>query len=146
MLHLIVFFPINCFLLALNFVLAIVPTPWSLYVLSGWLTGLLLHVTVFMIYVRGVIGEHKKALLLHVAASLNAMLLLVAVNWLSGMDVPWYQWPVGAMIASIIVHLIVYAMLSRKNRDGSPRKSWIERKVDEELERVQKHVSNPGGS
>ena len=118
------------------------PFLWFVIVASGWLAGLGMHWTAYMVYVKGVIGSDKKGLLFHSAAGVFAIQALVIINLLADASLPWFLWPVGAIIVSIIVHLIVYLRFVRGKETGVVKDSWMDRQIESELSRAK---SKEGG-
>nr|MDO8110572.1 2TM domain-containing protein [Candidatus Sigynarchaeota archaeon] len=135
--HAFVFVLGNIFLAWLN--LAVSPAIlWFPYVLSSWLVGLGVHVASYMIYARGVIGGKKKGLILHFIADLLAVQAVIVINYFSSWNIMWFVWPVGGLAGAILVHLIIYGMFLKDKGPAGEKKSWMERKIDEELHKAKR--------
>jgi len=138
-LHALAFVCANIFLIVLNRTIAAPDSWWSLYVLSSWTVGMGVHISAYLIFSRGVIGGNKKGLIMSVITELLSIQAVIVINILSSSGVWWFVWPVGAAILAMIVHAIVYmTFLREKAAPTGERKSWMERKVDEELKKVQR--------
>lgn len=135
--HCVVFIFTNIFLIFLN--LFVNPgVLWSVYVLSGWFVGIGTHLAIYLIYSRGIIGDTKKGLILHVVISSLGMQLLFWINFISDFSNLWFIWPISAMILAIICHFSIFMLFLNKTGADGKKKSWIDKKIDEELERARK--------
>ena len=137
--HVLAFVFVNLFLVILNLTIATPDYYWSAIVVSAWLAGLGIHFSAYMIYSRGIIGGNKKGLIMNVIAELFGIQGVIVINIITNHELLWFVWPVGAAILAIIVHAIVYAMfLKEKSAPSGEKKSWMERKVDEEISKVKR--------
>ena len=137
--HVLAFVFVNLFLVILNLTIATPGFLWSGIVVSAWLAGLGIHFSAYMIYSRGIIGGNRKGLIMNVIAELFGIQGVIVINLISNPALMWFVWPVGAAILAIIVHTIVYVMfLKEKNAPSGETKSWMERKVDQELSKVKR--------
>ncbi|MEX2682713.1 MAG: 2TM domain-containing protein [Candidatus Sigynarchaeota archaeon] len=135
--HVIAYICVNIFLLLLDyFIVNHGSLDWAIIVVSSWLVGVGIHATAYLIYARGVIGGNKKGLIFHVIAELFSTQAVIVINLVASPAIPWFVWPVGAMGLAVLVHLVFYLMF-RKNA-GSPaqKRSWLDKKIDEELKKV----------
>lgn len=133
--HFLAFLLVNVLLIVINWISNQWMTPWFVYPLSGWIIGFGAHLTIFFIYSKGVIGENKKAMILHVVISVLSSLALFNINFFSNFNVMWFIYPVIALLISDIVHFIVYKFIIKPSDTGES-KSWMERKIDEELHKA----------
>ncbi|MHA1714645.1 MAG: 2TM domain-containing protein, partial [Promethearchaeota archaeon] len=60
---------------------------------------------------------------------------LFFINYVSNFTIKWFLWPVLLWPVALAIHgIIFYITLNRANKE---KKSWIERKIDEELQKIQ---------
>lgn len=137
--HALAYVLVNIFLVILNLTVSSPGFLWSVIVISGWLGGFGIHYGAYLIYSRGVIGENKKGLIMNVIAELLGIQGVIVINIITSPTVLWFVWPVGAAMLAIIVHTIVYLkFLKEKSALTGEKRSWMERKVDEELSKVKR--------
>ncbi|MHA1679988.1 MAG: 2TM domain-containing protein [Promethearchaeota archaeon] len=110
---------------------------WFVYPLVGWFVGFFTHFTVYMIYSRGVVGGKKKGFILHAVVSVLAFLATFAINYYSDSSYLWFLWVLFGLIISVIVHGVLYRSATRPENTES-KKTWMEQKIEKELEKVRK--------
>jgi hypothetical protein len=135
--HVLAFISVNIFLILLNY---LVTSPgsvnWAIIVVSCWFVGIGIHVGGYLIYSRGVIGGNKKGLIFHLIAEVFSLQAIIVLNLVTSPWILWLVWPLGAMAAAVLVHIIVFnAFLKGKGAQGK-KKSWIDSKIDEELKKA----------
>ncbi len=134
--HIAAYIGVNAFLILLNyFVTSPGNLDWALIVVSTWLVGLGIHVGAYLIYSRGVIGGDKKGLYFHFIAEVLSVQAIILINLVSSPAVPWCVWPLGAMAVAVLVHVIAYKWFL-KGKGSQGKKSWMDRKIDEELKKA----------
>ena len=133
--HGVVFILVNVFLLLLN-LFTFPGVLWELYVLSSWFVGLGIHVTLYLIYSRGITGKSKRLLIFHAIVSFLVMQLLFVINYVSDFSSCWHLWPNGAITCALLMHLLIYSRLRKtRNRNGII-KTWMEKQIKLELKKV----------
>lgn len=133
--HVLGFVIVNLLLVAIN----IVADPgeiWFPYVLSCWATGLAIHVAVYLIYSRGIIGTNRRGLILSSVIVAMASQSLFVINYFSGFSYKWFLWPVGALIAALIVYAVVCAIIIGPDEAGGVKRSWLEKRIDKEIQKA----------
>lgn len=144
-LHLIAYVAVNLLLFVINFFtaddyLTNVYSRWNLWALFGWGIGLGIHLTQYLIFKRGVTTYASIALIYHTSIFVMVNLFLVYIDWISDAASPvldWFLWPLGGWGALWIIHIILY-LYTRPSSSRDESKSWIDRKVDSELSRLNK--------
>ncbi|MFX0102254.1 MAG: 2TM domain-containing protein [Candidatus Hodarchaeota archaeon] len=113
---------------------------WFIYVLCAWTIGFSIHSTVYLIYSRGVIGVQKIAFLIHAVVFVLSLPTLFVINYISDFTYWWFLWPDLSWIVALIVHFVLYRIFLKQKDDPTEKKPWIERKIDEELEKVKRRM------
>ncbi len=135
--HILAFIFVNIFLLLLDYFIVNPGTlDWALIVVSSWLVGVGIHTTAYLIYARGVIGGNKKGLIFHFIAEVFSVQAVIVINLVASPTIPWLVWPVGAMGLAVLVHLVFYFMFRKKAGPQGQKRSWMDRKIDEELKKA----------
>ena len=114
---------------------------WSLYVLFAWTIAFSVHSASYLIYSKGVIGLQKIALILHAVIFVLSCPTLFVINYISGFTYLWFLWPDLSWIVAIIVHFALYKFFLRHKDKPEGNKSWIDRKIDDEIKKVKKRVA-----
>ena len=135
--HILAYIGVNTFLVFLNY---LVTSPgkvdWAIIVASSWLVGLGVHGIAYLIYARGVIGLNKKSLIFHLIAEAFTLQAVVVINIVTNPALLWLVWPAGAMASAVIVHLVVYNTFLKGRGVKGQKRSWMDRKIDEELKKT----------
>ena len=132
--HSVIFILANIFLLLLN----LFTSPgilWELYVLSSWFVGLGIHITLYLIYSRGITGKSKRLLIFHAIVSFLVMQLLFVINYVSDFSNCWILWPNSAITCALLIHFIIYSIFNTKRKSNGIIKFWIEKKIELELKK-----------
>jgi hypothetical protein len=145
-LHLIIYISVNILLFVINYFtsddyLTNIYSRWHIWALFGWGIGLGLHITQYLIFKRGVTTYSTIALIYHTVIYVLVSLLLVYIDWISDSTAPildWFLWPLGGWGAIWIIHIILY-IYTKPSDSRDENKSWIDRKVDSELARINKN-------
>ena len=136
--HALAFVFVNLFLVILNITTSH-EFLWSGIVVSAWLAGLGIHFSAYLIYSRGIIGGNKKGLIMNLIAEIFGIQGVIVINIITNSTIMWFIWPVSAAILASIVHAVVYMVfLKEKSALSGEKKSWMERKVDEEISKVKR--------
>ncbi|WP_371805069.1 2TM domain-containing protein [Candidatus Lokiarchaeum ossiferum] len=138
-LHCWVYVFVNILLFIINFLVNHLSYPWFLWALSGWGLGLLIHSFSYWIYTKGVVNIAKLLFYYHLFIFICTNILIAFIDgftssprWTS----PWWcLWVVGFWAVGLALHLIIVYYIVPK-RGESEDLSWLDRKIDKELERI----------
>lgn len=142
--HAACFIGVNVFLAILNYLVDGFATIWFMYPLFGWMVGFGVHGMVYLIYSRGIVGGGKISVLIHGVAFALGSMALIAFNFASVWSsyyVMWFQWPVGFWLLGFIIHAITIKLSGKKPEKTDEEKSWLERKVDDEMKKAKRGAS-----
>ncbi len=126
--HLWLFFAVNALIYIINYVnfSNYWYAPW---VSTGW--GLLLAIHAFFhIYPKA------KFFWIHLMLFMALNLYLLFVDYYSTGTLDWFWWPLGCWGILILSHLTIRNM-SKPKWAGNQAKSWLDRKIDDELRKIQ---------
>lgn len=147
-LHIWVYFLVNLLLFIINY-FTFPEYFWCLWPLTAWMMILMGHLFAHMMFRKGVVDLHSVFMLYHVLFYVAINLFLVFTNWFTttpgNSRITWVWWVILPWGVSLIIHLIVYFYLVPK-RGESPNRNWLDRKIDEELERMKKNYGDKEGN
>ena len=136
--HIGVFVAVNILLLAINLIF----TPayfWIIYPLFGWLVGLIIHYTAYIVWARGVYPMAKRGVIFHLVSYIFAMLFLFIINYYTLPVYWWAFWPGFFWGFAVIIHIIAYMVYYRGKMDKNGEiKSRRQRAVEKEMEKMKK--------
>jgi hypothetical protein len=135
-LHISIFLVVNTLLFFIN----MLTTPsyyWIIYPFFGWLIGVAEHITVYIVYAKGIYPNTKRGVIFHVVAYLFVNLLLFIIFYYNELYYPyaWFLFPLVFWGAGLLIHIAVYFIFSRSkvNKEGikqSKREKAIEREIE----------------
>ena len=143
-LHIWIYVLVNLLLFAINYFTY--PTYfWCLWPLTAWMMILLGHIFAHIMFRKGIVDLHTVFVLYHMVFYVVIILFLIFTNWFTTDPnrLTWVWWIIGPWSIIFIIHLIVYFYVVPK-RGESPNRNWLDRKIDEELERLKKKYSKGG--
>lgn len=136
--HFIVFIFTNILILGINLLTATYPTVylWSLWVFTAWFVGMLYHAFTYF-------RPKSSGFAWHFFSFVVVNCYLIFVYYFSNAtDYPWVLWPMGGWGIGLLTHWLIH--IARKPKVGEDAtKSWLDRKIDKELETIQAQ-SQPG--
>jgi hypothetical protein len=139
MIHVWAYILVNLLVFVIN-ILVDYTYPWHFWVLTGWGLALVFHLTSYIIYKKGIEQMSAVVLLYHIGLYFSVNIFLFFIDWFTteGPGISgWAYYPLIfwglALIANIVIHFNFKARTPEE-----ARKSWMERKVDQELQRLQK--------
>ena len=148
-LHIWVYVLVNLLLFVINYFTY--PDPiyfWCLWPITAWMMILTGHLFAHLMFRKGVVDLHSVFVLYHLLFYVAINLFLVFTNWFTtppgNSRLTWVWWVILPWGVLFIIHLIVYFYLVPK-RGESPNRNWLDRKIDEELERMKKKYNKEGG-
>jgi len=139
-LHVSIFLIVNVLLYFIN----ILTTPyyyWIIYPLFGWLIGVAEHITIYIVYAKGIYPNTKRSVIFHIVAYIFVNLLLyvifyynevfIAVNY----SFAWFLFPLVFWGAGLLIHIAVHLIFfrSKVDKEGitqSKREKAIEREIE----------------
>jgi len=145
-LHIWVYFLVNLLLFVINYLTN--PTYfWCLWPLTAWMMTLIGHIFAHMMFRKGVVDLHSVFILYHMLFFVVINLFLIFTNWfttlIGSLRFTWSFWVIGPWSVLFVIHLIVYFYLVPK-RGESPNRNWLDRRVDEQLEKMNKKNTTRG--
>ena len=139
-LHIWVYFLVNLLLFVINY-FTFPEYFWCLWPITAWLMILFGHIYSHMMFRKGVVDLHSVFILYHLMFFIGINLFLIFANWFTTIHessrLTWVWWIIGPWSMAFIIHLIVYFYLVPK-RGESPNRNWLDRRVDEHLEKMNK--------
>ncbi len=84
------------------------------------------------------IGGDKKGLFYHLIAEVFSVQALVVINLIASPTIPWCLWALGSMAVAVLVHIVAYNMFLKGRGTEGRKKSWMDTKIDEELEKARR--------
>ncbi len=120
---------------------------WCLWPLTAWLMILIGHFFAHMMFRRGIVDLHTVFILYHMMFFVAINLFLIFTNWFTtaheNLRFTWSFWVIGPWSVLFIIHLIVYFYVVPK-RGEYPTRKWLDRKIDDQLEKMNKKYSTGG--
>jgi len=138
-LHAVIYIIINILLFILNFIFT--PTKlWAFYPLFGWLIGLMIHTSAYIMYARGT-SYGIRGLIFNLVAYIFGILLLATINlvevgWLSWVLYPTVAWGMG-LIGHALIYYIIFRKPKSKSKDGKSKKELA---IEKEMEKLRKKI------
>ncbi|MGQ4873549.1 MAG: 2TM domain-containing protein [Promethearchaeia archaeon] len=126
---------------ALNY--EILPKLWVIYVIFGWLIGVLIHTVTYIMYATGVYPYAKRGVIFNITAYFTVMLLLTGINYLTMPQFWWAFYPAVFWGVGIIIHIIVYILFFRtkitsEGKIKSKKEIAIEKEIAKMKEKMEK--------
>jgi cellobiose-specific phosphotransferase system component IIC len=113
---------------------------WVIYPVFGWLIGLMIHATAYILYARGT-EYATRGIVFHVVAYIFTMLLLLLTDYMSGGVINWAYWPALFWGVGIIGHVIIKTMVSKKTKpEGKEKVSKKERAIEKEMQKMREKM------
>ena len=131
--HVIAFFLVHILLFVIN-ALATPNIWWIIYPFLGWGIGLILHISSYIMYARGVYPWHKRFVLYHAISYASVMVLLLSIDFVNSGGflwsyIPGFFWGL-AVLAHIIVYFVYYSeRMTKEGETVSKREKAIEREL-----------------
>ena len=110
--HWIAYLAVNGFLLLLNFLTGFGYGFWFLYPLLSWGIGISIHTSVIYIISRYSF-KSDRGFYIHFAVILTVSVYLFLLNVITGVNYPWFAWPVAAMGIGVGEHFVAYKRIKR---------------------------------
>jgi hypothetical protein len=136
--HVLAYVGVNIALFAINYLTSGLSAPWFVYPLAGWFMGIVAHGVVYAVYARGVSSGAKIGLILDAAIYAASVPALLAINYFSDFGYMWFLWPAIFWLLGVVAHAIAIKMATAKKVQKEPKKSWLERGVEKEMEKAKK--------
>ncbi|MBN2151756.1 MAG: 2TM domain-containing protein [Candidatus Lokiarchaeota archaeon] len=134
--HLAAYICVNLALVAINYLTSFFSPIWFVYPVAGWFIGIVVHGTVYALYVGGTSGAGRVGLVVHAAAYLASAPALAVINYFSSPGYPWCLWPVGFWLVGVVIHGMAYKAAASKASGGAQKKSWLDQGVDKEMTKI----------
>lgn len=145
-LHIWVYFLVNLLLFIINY-FTLPEYFWFLWPLTAWMMILFGHIFSHMMFRKGVVDLHSVFILYHLMFFVAINLFLVFTNWFTSPPgssiLTWVWWVILPWGVLLIIHFIVYFYVVPK-RGESPNRNWLDRRIDEQLEKMNKKNTTGG--
>jgi len=137
--HAICYVSINALLFILNLIFT--PTDWwVVFPLFGWLIGLALHATAYIVWVKGM-GYSRRAILFHLVGYIFTMFLLLITNYSLSGTLDWVIYPAIGWGGGLFLHILFsYLMTKTSSVEGEATQSRKERAIEKEMEKMRKKL------
>ncbi|GAH32198.1 unnamed protein product, partial [marine sediment metagenome] len=120
---------------------------WVLFPIFGWLIGLVIHITAYIVYARGVFPIAKRVVIFNTVAYIFVNLLLFVINGYTDAllikikpSYLWFLYPVFFWGGALIMHYIVYlAFYNKKLYEEGEKQSRMERAIEKEMQKMKKN-------
>jgi len=111
--HWIAYIAVNGFLMLINLLTGFSGGNfWFLYPLISWGIGILIHSSVIYIIHRYPY-KSDRGFYIHFAVILTVSVYLFLLNVITGVNYPWFAWPVAAMGIGVGEHFVAYTRIKR---------------------------------
>ncbi|MBY8987441.1 MAG: 2TM domain-containing protein [Candidatus Lokiarchaeota archaeon] len=148
-LHVIIFLIVNSLLFFIN----MLTTPsfyWVAYPFFAWLIGVAEHLTIYIVYAKGIYPNAKRGLIFHIIAYIfvNLLLFIIFVHTefyvlrnvlvIEGyITYAWFLFPLVFWGAGLLIHIAVYLIFSRNEVDNEGiKQSKREKAIEREIEKM----------
>lgn len=139
-LHVLIYAFVNILLFVINF-LTDFNYPWYLWALTGWGILLLTHIFYYILYKKGIVHIATLLLLYHIWAFIILNLFMLFIDFFTATPrwtfASWFLFPLGAWGGLLLIHIVLYFYII-PSKEASDELTWIERKVERELKKLQK--------
>lgn len=140
--HCLVYVFVNLLLFVINF-LTNWSYPWFLWAVTGWGVVFTTHGFYYVLYKKGVVNISSLGILYDLWGFFIVNLFLLFVNLFTNVPMwtlhPWFWFPLASWGAILIIHAVIYFYIVPSKED-SPEKNWLERKIDKELQKIQRNT------
>ena len=116
---------------------------WFIYPIFGWLIGLVIHLTAYIAYARGIYPIAKRAVIFNTVIFIFVNLLLFVINSYTDAllmrSYLWFLYPVFFWGVALILHYIIYkGFFNKKLYEDGERQSRLERAIEKEMLKMRK--------
>jgi len=119
---------------------------WFIFPIFGWLIGLAIHITAYIVYAKGVYPIAKRGVIFNTIAYIFVNLLLFVINGYTDallMNIKpgylWFLYPVFFWGMALVLHYIVYlAFYNKKLYEDGERQSRMDRAIEKEMHKLRK--------
>ena len=118
---------------------------WVIFPIFGWLIGLVIHITAYLVYARGVYPIAKRGVIFNTVSYIVSILFLFIINIYINLilNVPFlYYWAVFPTFfwgLALIIHFIVYlGFFNKKLYEEGERQTRMERAIEKEMNKLRK--------
>jgi hypothetical protein len=119
---------------------------WVIFVIFGWLIGLVMHLTAYIVYARGVYPVAKRGVIFNTVAYIVVILFLFIINDYTNHIIPdipynfyWSAIPAFFWGLALIIHYIIYlGFFNKKLYEEGEKQSRMERAIEKEMHKLRK--------
>jgi len=118
---------------------------WVIFPIFGWLIGLVIHITAYLVYARGVYPIAKRGVIFNTVSYIVVILFLFIINnFINAMPnvQTWFLWsafPAFFWGLALIIHYIVYkGFYNKKLYEEGEKQTRMERAIEKEMNKLRK--------
>ncbi len=144
--HSIVYILVNILLITINAIfipdMLLLSSWWAIYPALGWLIGLMIHATAYVLYARGT-SNAMSGIMLHLVTYIFTMLFLVVIDFITSAALDWVFYPALFWGFGMLGHLIISALVTRETAPKVEEKpSKKERSIEKEMDKMRRKMKN----
>jgi predicted RNA-binding Zn-ribbon protein involved in translation (DUF1610 family) len=130
--HITVYVIINALLFLINTMTG--GESWWLWPLAGWGLGLVFHLFAY-------VNESSGGLAYHIFSYIVVNIFLMFIDFMGDNKIGWVFWPISFWGLGLLCH-IIYHIINMPKKGEDVNKSWMDRKIERELEKSQQANAN----
>ena len=112
-----------------------------LYPLFGWLIGIMMHLTAYILFANAVEPLGKRMIIFHIVAFIFVNILLALINYINTPDIMWVGFPLIFWGAGLIAHIVLYFVyFSEPTPQKSVGKSKKEQAIEKEMQKMREQM------
>ncbi|HUY01225.1 MAG TPA: 2TM domain-containing protein [Candidatus Deferrimicrobium sp.] len=144
--HAITYILVNILLITINAIfitdIFLLSNWWAIYPALGWLIGLMIHISAYVLYSQGT-SNVMRGIVLHIVAYIFTTLFLVIIDFITTMTLDWAFYPTLFWGLGILGHLIISALVTKEKTPKVEEKpSKKERAIEKELEKIRRKMKS----
>ena len=113
---------------------------WFLWILTAWAIPLIIHISSFILYKKGILNLATVIILYHTICYFVINAFLAFTNWFTNnFTIIWFGWSLGGWGAGLIVHYVIYLYIVPRKEQKGTSKSWYQREIEREMQKIKKN-------
>ncbi len=143
--HAIIYLLVNILLIIINGIfstnLLLVTEWWAIYPILGWLIGLAIHATTYVLYAKGV-RYATRGIVIHLVSYIFTIIFLVVIDFIAtDLMLNWVMYPAIFWGLGVIVHIIISTWITRSKSPKIKEKvSKKERAIEKEMQKMRERI------
>lgn len=144
--HAIAYILVNISLITINAIfipdIFLLSNWWAIYPALGWLIGLMIHASAYVLYARGT-SDATQGIVLHLVAYIFTTIFLLVIDFITTATLDWVFYPALFWGLGILGHLIISALVTKEKAPKVEEKpSKKERAIEKEMEKMRRKTKN----